>query len=145
MGYSVVAEFVVQSETAENISEALAKLKLWNPNWCPLYFMSDYSEAELVALEEIIPATTVYLCDFHREQAWDRWAGDYKHGLSQSEAEELLTFLRACAWAPPTDDADPTSAYKLAVNDLKQSLVWNNHDQVREWLTAKWLTIPQVS
>ena len=117
VGYSVVAEFVVQSETAENISEALAKLKLWNPNWCPLYFMSDYSEAELVALEEIFPATTVYLCDFHREQAWDRWARDHKHGLSQSEAE-LLTFLCACAWAPPTDDADPTSAYKLAVNDL---------------------------
>ncbi len=145
VGYSVVAEFVVQSETAESISEALAKLKLWNPNWSPLYFMSDYSEAELVALEEIFPATTVYLCDFHREQAWDCWARDHKHGLSQSEAEELLTFLRACAWAPPTDDADPTSAYKLAVNDLKQSPVWNNHDQVREWLTAKWLTIPQVS
>ena len=91
-----------------------------------------YSEAELVALEEVFPSTTVYLCDFHREQAWDRWAKDHKHGLSQSEAEELLTFLRACAWAPPTDDADPTSAYKLAVNDLKQSSVWNNHDQVTD-------------
>ena len=140
-----MAEFVIQSETAESISEALAKLKVWNPNWCPLYFMSDYSEAELVALEEVFPATTVYLCDFHREQAWDRWAKDHKHGLSQTEAEELLTFLRACAWAPPTDDADPTSAYKLAVTNLKQSAVWNNHEQVREWLTAKWLTIPQVS
>ena len=106
VGYSVVAEFVVQSETAESISEALAKLKLWNPNWCPLYFMSDYSE---VAIEdsEVFPATTVYLCDFHREQAWDRWAKDHKHGLSQSEAEELLTLLRACACAPPTDEADP--------------------------------------
>ena len=145
VGYSVVAEFVIQSETAESISEALAKLKVWNPNWCPLYFMSDYSEAELVALEEVFPATTVYLCDFHREQAWDRWAKDHKHGLSQTEAEELLTFLRACAWAPPTDEADPTSAYKLAATNLKQSAVWNNHEQVREWLTAKWLTIPQVS
>ena len=28
------------------------------------------------------------------------------------------------------------------MNDLKQSAVWNNHDQVREWLTAKWLIIP---
>ena len=145
MGYSVVAEFVVQSETADSISEALAKLKLWNPNWCPAYFMSDYSEAELVALEEVFPATTVYLCDFHREQAWDRWAKGHKHGLNQFEAEELLTFLRACAWAPPADDADPTNAYKLAVNDLKQSSVWNNHDQVREWLTAKWLTSKLVS
>ena len=77
VGYSVVAEFVVQSETAESISEALAKLKLWNPNWCPPYF--HYLEAELVALEEVFPATTVYLCDFHREQAWDRWAKGHKH------------------------------------------------------------------
>ena len=30
------------------------------------------------------------------------------------------------------------------MNDLKQSAVWNNYDQVREWLTVKWLTIPQV-
>ena len=130
VGYSVVAEFVVQSETAESISEALAKLKLWNPHWCPQYFMCDYSEAELLALEEVFPTTTVYLCDFHREQAWDRWVRDRKHGLSQVEADELLTLLRACACAPPTDDTDPTSTYKLAVNDLKQSAVWNNHDQV---------------
>ena len=85
--------------------------------------MSDCSEAELVALEEVFPATTVYLCDLHREQAWDRWAKDHKHGLSQSETEELLTPLHACAWAPPTDEADPTSANKLIVNDLKQSAV----------------------
>ena len=102
--------------------------------------MCDYSEAELVALVD-----TVYLCDFHREQAWDCWVRDHKHGLNQSEAEELLTFLRACVWAPPTDDTDPASAYKLAVNNLRQSAVWNNHDQVRKWLTTKWLTIPKVS
>ena len=63
----MVAEFVVQSETTESISEALAKLKFWNPNGCPPYFMSDYSEAELVAIQEVFPATTIYLCDFHRE------------------------------------------------------------------------------
>ena len=56
--------------------------------------MSDCSEAELVPLEEVFPATTVYLCDFHREQSSDRWAKDHKHGLSQSE---LLTRLHACA------------------------------------------------
>ena len=73
--------------------------------------MTDYSEAELVALEEVFPTTTVYLCDFHREQAWERWVKDHKHGLSQSEAEELLAFLRCCAWAPSLDGDDPTSAY----------------------------------
>ena len=41
VGYSVVAEFIVQSETAENIQEALSVLKQWNPEWCPSYFMTD--------------------------------------------------------------------------------------------------------
>ncbi len=50
IGYSVVAEFVVQSETSENIREALLKLKEWNPT---SYFMTDYSEAELMALEQV--------------------------------------------------------------------------------------------
>ncbi len=145
VGYSVVAEFVVQSETSENIREALLKLKEWNPTWCPSYFMTDYSEAELMALEQVFPTTTVYLCDFHREQAWGRWVKDHKHGLSESEAEQLLTFLRACAWAPSVDGTDLTSAYKSAVNDLKQSGVWKDHIQVREWLTTKWLNVKQVS
>ena len=145
VGYSVVAEFVVQSETTTNISEALSKLKEWNPNWTPKYFMTAYSEAELVSLEEAFPTTTVYLCDFHREQAWGRWVKDHKHGLTEPEGEELLSLLRGCAWAPSVDGSDPPSEYKSAVNSLKQSGVWTNHNQVREWLTTKWLRIPQVS
>ena len=35
----------------------------------PRFFMSDYSEAELLAVESVFQ---VYLCDFHREQAWLR-------------------------------------------------------------------------
>ena len=34
--------------------------------------MSDYSEAELAALEIAFPEVRVYLCDFHREQSWTR-------------------------------------------------------------------------
>ena len=70
VGYSVVAEFTVQSETTENIQEALQLLKDWNPKWNPKYFMSDYSEAELSAIEAVFPQAKTYLCDFHREQAW---------------------------------------------------------------------------
>ena len=46
VGYSVVGEFVVQSETADQIAEALSILSSWNPEWPPPYFMTDYSEAE---------------------------------------------------------------------------------------------------
>ena len=73
VGYSVVGEFVIQSETSQQIAEALLVLKGWNPNWNPPFFIIDYSEAELSAIEEVFPSTKVYLCDFHREQAWERW------------------------------------------------------------------------
>lgn len=145
VGYSVVAEFIVQSETAENIQEALSVLKQWNPEWYPSYFMTDYSEAEMTALEKAFPATTIFLCDFHREQAWVRWTRDHKHGLSPTEAEELLDLLRACAWAPSSDGADPGQHYQLSVSQLKQSSVWKNHQSVRQWLTNYWLPIPEVN
>ena len=138
----MVAEFITQSETAENITEALQVLKQWNPEWCPRYFMSDYSEAELSAVEAVFPNTKTYLCDFHREQAWLRWCRDQKHGLIQTEADNLLTLLRACAWAPSTpDDQDPAKCYKEAVAQLKSSQVWQNHAR---WLSSKWLPIPEV-
>ena len=42
VGYSIVADFVVQEETIEQISEALWVLQSWNPDWKPPYFMTDY-------------------------------------------------------------------------------------------------------
>lgn len=64
VNYVVVAEFIIQSETADEISEALSVLKKWNPTWDPAFFMSDYSEAESLAIENVFPKTTLYLCDF---------------------------------------------------------------------------------
>ena len=84
----------------EKIQEALEILKQWNPKWKPKYFMSDYSEAELLALEKCFTTTKVFLCDFHREQVRKRWVKDHKHGLSKQEQEELLSLLRGCANAP---------------------------------------------
>ena len=81
VGYIVVAEFVIQSEAGHYIAEALAKLKEWNPTWKPHFFMTDYSKAEYLAIEQEFPQCTVYLCDFHREQAWERWVKDRNHGL----------------------------------------------------------------
>ena len=44
VNYAVVVEFVVQSEAAEYIFEAISIIKQWNPKWSP--FMTNYSEAE---------------------------------------------------------------------------------------------------
>ena len=130
--------------------------------------MTDYSEAELLAIEKSFVATKVFLCDFHREQAWERWVKDHKHGLSKQEQEELLSLLRACANAPvsqsvhrevdeliPNEEQnnstvqqgyrDSLSHYCLAMVDLKSSKVWKDHEEVKMWLSMYWLSIPMVS
>ena len=66
VGYVVVAEFVVSSESAEEIGEAISILKKWNPDWNPAFFISDFSEAEFLAIKKAFPSTPVYICDFHR-------------------------------------------------------------------------------
>lgn len=146
VGYIIVAEFVTQSETASEIGEALTILKQWNPKWQPKYFMSDYSDAELGAIEQAFPHCKVYLCDFHREQAWERWVRDRKHGLSVSDGDVLLSLLRNCAWAPPARNGQdpPDNYYKEAEKQLKASAVWRENYAVQAWLNTKWLSLPEV-
>lgn len=144
VGYCAVAEFVTQSETTESISEALNVLKEWNSNWNPPFVLCDYSEAEISAIKTVFQSVQVYLCDFHREQAWTRWVNKSQHGLTSSEAEILLSLLRKCAWVPSSQGETDTH-YKEAVKQLEDSDVWKNHDRVRSWLLSTWLNIPKVS
>ena len=67
------------------------------------------------------------------------------NGLSKVEAEDLLTLLRKCAWAPSSCNKDSqTDGYVKAVNDLKASRIYKKHSNVRSWLESNWLNIPEV-
>ena len=142
VGYTAVADFVVQYETTEQIAAALKIISSWNPEWKPPYFMTDYSEAEIGAIRDVFPSCKVYLCDFHREQAWERWVKDRKHGLSPDEGDTLLSLLRDIAQAPSSETLDHN--YSQHVDNLKQSAIWKKNSLVREWLEGKWLCSPQV-
>ena len=74
-------------------------LKEWNPSWCPKIWMTDYSEAEFLALKQTFPDAKMYLCEFHREQCWERWVRDQKHKLGAEDAQILLMLLRKMAYA----------------------------------------------
>ena len=50
VGYTPIADFVVQSESGDQIKEALKVITSWNPEWNPPYFMTDYSDAEPLSL-----------------------------------------------------------------------------------------------
>ena len=145
VGYTAVADFVLQSETAEQIAEALKILSSWNPKWQPPYFMTDYSEAEIEAIQGTFPVCKVYLCDFHREQAWERWVKDKKHGLSSDDGDTLLDLLRDVAQSPSSVDKPLDHHYHKSVINLMESTIWKDNSSVREWLQGKWLCSPQVN
>lgn len=123
VSYSIVAEFIIQSETTECIYEALSILKSWNPEWEPQFYLKDYSGAEIAAVNKLFPRTQVYLCEFHREQAWERWVKERKHGLSDNQAAARLDLLRDCANALPNHNLpdEPTDHYYCCMNALPSS------------------------
>ncbi len=106
--------------------------------------MMDFSQAEMVAINTVFPTAKVFLCDFHREQAWLRWTRNGKHKLTRDEGEKVLRLLRACAWAPPSESGDTGVYYRKAENQLQASPVWKSHPHVQEWLKKHWLAVPEV-
>ena len=89
LGYSVLAEFVVQSEMSEQISKALSILSSWNPEWLPQFFMTDYSEAEMGAILKVFPMCQTYLCDFIENSHGN-------DGLKSGNTVSLLIKLNNC-------------------------------------------------
>jgi len=79
VGYLTAAEFICEVETAESIKEALHIISTWNPEWTPSHWMVDYSDAEYQAIQHVFPRAKIYLCTFHREQAWMRWVRDGRY------------------------------------------------------------------
>ena len=75
---------------------------------------------------------TVYICDFHRLQAWQRWLNTSSHGLAQGK-EEVLALLKKLAKAPTE------TAYETALQSLKESQYWKTNSDLRNWFEKKWL------
>ena len=125
--YKVVAEFLCQNEDNECIAEALNIIKSWNPTWKPKYFMVDYSKAEINAIESEFPDVAVYLSDFHREQAWQRWVKAGKNGLTVGEQKMFLELMQAIA------RARSETSYKKAVESLRKSTLYLGNPKVQEY------------
>ncbi len=144
VNYTVVAEFILQSESTEKVLKALSIIKEWVPNWEPQYFITDYYDTEMVAIKMLFPKTQLYLCEFHREQAWERWAKDRKHCLNETEATQLLDLLRDCANSPVnTTIADKPfdHLFKISLENLKASGIWKGNEQVQHWLSSTCMVI----
>ena len=108
--YQIVAVFVTENETEDIIQEALSIIKLWNK---------------------------VKSCEFHREQAWDRWLKKIANRCSGNRLM-ILALLRSIACADAVNDC------KKAINLLKKSTYWLENANLRQYISKYWLNIKQV-
>ena len=129
--YQVVGAFICEHETTDSIMEGIRILADWNPDWKPRYFMTDFDEKEINALESVFPTCNVYLCDFHREQAWTRWVTKKEHQVSHVK-DEVLARLRKIAHAETLKD------FEDAVEELHKSTIWKRYIKLRNWFNVYW-------
>nr|XP_054769966.1 uncharacterized protein LOC129277817 [Lytechinus pictus] len=135
-GYSVVAEFVVQFETVAAIQMGLNTIQQWmiedGMQWNPAYFMTDFSEREIKAIELTFPTCSVFLCDFHREQSWVRWTKKTDNGVADCK-KTVLFMMRNCAHA--TKPAE----YEMALSAFRASREWQMNTKLQKWFSKQWL------
>ena len=55
VGFVVVTTFMVTDEQAASIQAGLAVIRRWCSEWDPEYFMSDFCEAQISAVESTFP------------------------------------------------------------------------------------------
>ncbi|KAG0430436.1 hypothetical protein HPB47_022706 [Ixodes persulcatus] len=134
--YAVVGAFIVQFETAEFIEEALNIFKTWNPELSPKFWMVDYSQAEINALSAAFPSSRPVLCDFHREQAWQRWLSKKENEVGDVSAVKKM--LRQVACSTNEDEL------KIGLESLKQSPQWRENEKLQAYVTQKWLSVKEM-
>lgn len=130
--FQVAGSFIVQSETAAAVKEALGVFRLWNPKWKPFLFMSDLSDIEITAIEQTFEDVTVLLCDYQREQAWERWALNTDNGVTAVK-EEALSYLRRIA------QTNSVQEFSEAEKDLFSSDIWIKNRKLQKWFGKFWL------
>ena len=83
-------------------------------------------------LLNIILGIQVFLCRFHREQAWDRWLKTISNKCSKRRTD-ILFYLRRIANSETTEDLDK------ALNELHESEFWSEPFQkFRNYFEGHW-------
>ena len=121
---------VLQEETTAIIEKGLKIFRDLSPSVNPKYAIVDFDEKEINALESVFPDIVVFLCDFHREQAWNLWIAKHEHGVTNI-ATTVKEFLRKIAHS--IDEASCEEA-------IEEFLKWEFCvGRVRQWSTNTWL------
>ena len=67
VGHSICGSFVLSTESKNAIQEGLKKIKEWNPGWTPKYFITDYDEREIQAVEEVFQGSNFFFLTYSKK------------------------------------------------------------------------------
>ena len=79
------------------------------------------------------------LCNFHREQAWERWLSTVANGMRMHKAM-VLVFLRRIA------ESQTEINFENNIKNFMESEIWQ-HEQskkLRDWFSKTWLPCRKV-
>ena len=129
VNFQLAAVIVTEDEDSKLLLKALQKIHEWNPDIIPKYGMVDFDCGEILALETIFPGILIFLCDFHREQAWSRWVNKKENHVFMF-CDEVKCRLRRIANALTVDDCHHS------VNEMKS---WERyHGKLASWFEGTW-------
>ena len=79
----------------------------------------------------------VLICDFHREQAWDRWIKKSENQVGKHKPM-VVSLLRNVAKAPCE------KSLLEAINALTKSQPWTENEKLQNYFNREWLTDKEV-
>ena len=76
----------------------------------------------------------MFICNFHREQAWERLLSTVANGMKMYKAMGLV-FLRRIA-EPQTE-----TNFEISIKDFMESEIWQHehNNKLRDWFSKTWL------
>ena len=140
VGYSVIAEFIVQHEDSQCIAEALGLLHAqWDTNEITVgNFMIDCQWSEENTIRGIFPERVIFLCSFHRLQAWLWWLVNGKNGVSQYK-DQSMSILCSLGKSKTEDE------YTRNLLRLQKSHIWSHFSNLRNYYTQQWAPKKKVN
>ena len=88
---------------------------------------------------KLILDCNVFICDFNREQAWERWLNAIKNGARMIKSEMLCKFRRIAR-------SRTEKELRNAIDDLRNCKQWKSgYTSMVNWFEKQWMSHIKVS
>ena len=102
----IVFLIIVEDEGSELLNKVLQIIKVWNLDISQKYGLVDFNTTgEILGLGKVFDGIEIILCDFHREQSWQRWVNKKSYDVFMI-AYDVKCNLHGIANSQTADDCE---------------------------------------